>query len=167
MTRPAHRPDLHRIAESAFRDVIDSLLPEPSTSPDPSRARPDAPAADRINSSVPLVGRALSGIVQLRLPGAFLHRAFRALTGLEAAAAGAPALLDDAAGELANMVAGRVAARLAAEGYPCDLGNPSVSRHAPPRGPGAAPTGVDQGRADLFNEGHWLSVEIDCRFANV
>ena len=75
--------------------------------------------------------------------------------------------LDDAAGELANMVAGRVAARLAAEGYPCDLGNPSVSRHTPPRVAGAAPTGVDQGRADLFNEGHWLSVEIDCRFANV
>ena len=72
-------------------------------------------------------------------------------------------LQDDTAGELANMVAGRVAARLAADGYPCTLGTPSVSRSA--RLPIETQPGVDHGRTDLICEGHWLSLEIQCRYA--
>jgi CheY-specific phosphatase CheX len=86
------------------------------------------------------------------------------LTGLAGDVGNANELQDDAAGELANMVAGRVASQLTADGYPCKLGTPSVSRCA--RLAAKNENGVAYGRSDLICEGHWLSLEIQCCYAD-
>jgi len=49
---------------------------------------------------------------------------------------------------------------LAAAGYPCTLGTPSVSRNA--RLATKNQDAVAHGRTDLICEGHWLSLEIQC-----
>ena len=118
---------------------------------------------DQIISAVLLTGPRLSGTVQVQLPKDFVKFAFCRLTGTDAASADTNGLLDDTAGELANMVAGRVAAQLTVGGYPCTLGTPLVSRSAPlPIEPQA---GAERGRTDLICEGHRLAVEIQCHYA--
>jgi len=160
MTPASDKPDLHRIGESAFTEVLDTLLSFPSTIQESASDRPASAAPDEISSSVLLTGQRLSGSVNLQLPLAFVAHAVRLLTGLDGDAGNANELQNDAAGELANMVAGRVASQLAAEGYPCKLGTPSVSR-------GSRLTAKDQndvahGRTELICDGHWLALEIQC-----
>lgn len=155
-------PDLRRIGESAFTEVLDTLLSLPATIRDSASDRPAAP--DEISSSVLLTGERLSGSVHLRLPQAFVAHAVRRLAGLDDGAENTRELQDDAAGEIANMVAGRVAARLAAASYPCKLHTPAVSRGA--RLATKNQNGLVQGRTDLICEGHWLSLEIQCCYAD-
>jgi len=163
MTPVTHRPDLHRIGESAFVEVLDTLLSLPATVRDPTGLSPVSDALDQITGTVHLAGQRLSGSVHVQLPLSFVARAVQFLTGLDGTSKDAKAVLDDTAGELANMVAGRVAARLAADGYPCSLGIPSVSRGA--RLPSETQRGMDHGRADLICEGHVLSLAVQCRYA--
>jgi CheY-specific phosphatase CheX len=163
MTPAAHKLDLRRIGESAFTEVLGTLLSLPATVRESATDRPVSDAPDNISSSVLLTGQGLSGSVQLRLPQAFVAYAVRRLTGLDVDAGNANELQDDAAGELANMVAGRVASRLAADGYHCKLGTPSVSRGA--RLSTESRNGVVHGRTDLICDGHWLSLEIQCCYA--
>jgi len=113
---------------------------------------------------VPLAGERVSGSVQIQLPFAFVALAVRRLTGLDGTAQNAHAVINDAAGELANMVAGRVAAQLAAEGFPCKLDTPSVSRGAP--SPSTTQPYADHARADFTCEGHALSLEIHFAYAD-
>jgi CheY-specific phosphatase CheX len=157
MTPAPNQPDLRRIGEVAFTEVLDTLLSLPSVR-ESVEDRPAAP--DQISSSVLLTGQRLSGSVHLRLPLAFVAYAVRRLTGLDEDAENANELQDDAAGELANMVAGRVASQLAAGGYSCKLGTPSVSRGA--RIATQNQNDVAHGRTDLICEGHQLSLEIQC-----
>ena len=130
MTPASDNPNLRRIGESAFMEVLDTLLMLSATVRESAIDRPVSVAPDEISSRVLLTGQRISGSVHLRLPPAFVAYAVRRLTGLEGDAGNANELQDDAAGELANMVAGRVASQLAAHAYPCELGTPSVSRGA-------------------------------------
>jgi CheY-specific phosphatase CheX len=163
MTPASNRPDLNRIGESALTEVLGTLLALPATVREPTTDSPVSAAPDEISSSVLLTGQRLSGSVHLRLPQAFVAYAVRRLTGLDGDAGNANELQDDAAGELANMVAGRVASQLAADGFPCKLGTPSVSRNA--RLATINQDGAAHGRTDLMCEGHWLSLEIQCGYA--
>jgi CheY-specific phosphatase CheX len=163
MTPASNRPDLSRIGESAFTEVLGTLLALPVTVRESTTDSPVSAAPDEISSSVLLTGQRLSGSVHLRLPQAFVAYAVRLLTGLDGDAGNANELQDDAAGELANMVAGRVASQLAADGFPCKLGTPSVSRSA--RLATKNQDGAAHGRTDLICEGHWLSLEIQCDYA--
>src|SRR5436190_12009167 len=151
MTPASNKPDLHSIGESAFTEVLGTLLSLSATVRESADDRPVSAAPDEISSSVHLIGQGLSGSVHLRLPLAFVAYAVRRLTGLEDDAGNASELHDDAAGELANMVAGRVARQLAADGYPCQLGTPSVSRSD--RLATKNQNGVAHGRTDLICEG--------------
>jgi len=162
MTPDSHRPDLRRIGASAFTEVLATLLSLPVTVPESTNDRPVSDAPDGISSSVLLAGQRFSGSVHLQLPRAFVAHAVRLLTGLDGDAGNANALQDDAAGELANMVAGRVASQLAADGYSCKLGTPSVARS---RLTTQGQPAVEHGRADLICAGHWLSLEIQCCYA--
>jgi CheY-specific phosphatase CheX len=162
MTPAAHRPDLGRIGESAFTEVLGTLLALPATVREPEIDGSVSAAPDEISSTVLLTGVRISGSVHLRLTRAFVAHAVRRLTGLDGDAGNANELQNDAAGELANMVAGRVAARLAADGYLCALGTPSVSRGAGL--PVETRPGADYGRTDLICEGHWLSLELQCQY---
>jgi CheY-specific phosphatase CheX len=162
MTPASNRPDLHRIGVSAFTEVLGTLLSLPVTVREATNDHPVSDAPDRISSRVRLTGQRLSGSVHLQLPPAFVAHAVRLLTGLDGDGGNANALQDDAAGELANMLAGRVASQLAADGYSCKLGTPSVSRALLPtqNQPAAA-----HGRTDLICDGHWLSLKIQCCYA--
>ena len=163
MTSASNKPDLRRIGETAFTEVLGILLSLKATVQESADDSPLSDAPDPITSSVTLTCQRLSGSVHVQLPRAFVAHAVRLLTGLDGSAGNAHALQDDAAGELANMVAGRVAAQLATDGYPCKLGTPSVSRTA--RLPTEIQAGLHHGRTDLICEGHSLSLELHCRFA--
>ena len=164
MTPAPHQPDLRRIGASAFTEVLDTLLSLSATVQESADDRPGSAALDEISSSVLLTGQRLSGSVHLRLPQAFVAYAVRRLTGLDVDAGNANELQDDAAGELANMVAGRVASQLAADGYLCKLGTPSVSRNSCLATKNQ--NGVAHGRTELICEGHWLSLEIQCCYTD-
>ena len=163
MTLAANKPDLRRIGEGACTEVLATQLSLPVTLCNSSGHSPLSEAPNEIASTVLLAGERLSGSVHIQFPRAFVAHAAHLLTGLDNAAGDATAILEDTAGELANMVAGRVAVQLAAVGYPCTLGTPSVSRSA--RLPKEAEPGVDHGRTDLLCNGHCLSLEIQCRYA--
>jgi CheY-specific phosphatase CheX len=162
MTPLPNRPDLRRIGESAFVEVLDTLLRLPSTVGNPATRIAFPDPRDQITCSVLLTGPGLSGSTHLHLPKGFVIQAVHVLTGFDAATAEANGLLDDAAGELANMVAGRIATLLAEHGYACSLGTPSVSHNA--LLPIENQPAVEHGRADLICEGHRLAVEIQCRY---
>jgi len=164
MTPASKKPDLRRIGECAFAEGLGTLLSLSATVRESADDRPVSAAPDEISSSVLLSGQRLSGSVHLRLPQAFVAYAVRRLTGLDSDAGNANELQDDAAGELANMVAGRVASELAADGYHCKLDTPSFSRGA--RVAAKNENGVACGRTELICEGHWLSLEIQCCYAD-
>lgn len=164
MIPDSKRPDLRHIGESAFTKVLGTLLSLSSTIRESANDRPVGAVPDEIRSSVLLTGQRLSGSVRLQLPQAFVAYAVRRLAGLDDDAENTLELQNDAAGEIANMVAGRVAARLAADGYPCKLHTPSVSRGA--RLATNNQDGVVHGRTDLICEGHCLSLEILCCYTD-
>jgi len=163
MTPTGNRPDLQRIGQSAFIEVLRVLLSLPATVGNSSSDCSLSSAPDPITSTVRLTGQRISGSVHVLLPLAFVTHAVHLLTGLDGAAPDGIALLEDTTGELANMVAGRAAVQLAAAGFPCTLGTPSVSRSASL--PVETEPGMDHGRTDLFCDGHWLSLELQCRYA--
>lgn len=164
MTPAANRPDLCRIGERAFTEVLGVLLSLPVTVRNSASHSPRSGVTDQMTSRVLLAGPHLSGCVHVQLPQAFVAHAVRLLTGLDGAGGDTNGVQDDAAGELANMVAGRVAGQLAADGYPCTLGTPSVSRSAGL--PIETQPGADRGRTDLICDGHCLSLELQCRYAD-
>jgi CheY-specific phosphatase CheX len=163
MTPVSHRPDLQRIGEKAFTEVLDVLLSLPATLQISPSHSPLSDTPDPITSTVQLAGQRLSGSIHIQLPRAFVRRAVQLLTGLQGVAPDHNAVLDDTAGELANMVAGRVAAQLTVAGYPCTMDTPSVSRGA--GSPIETRPGVDYGRTDLWCDGYRLSLEVQCRYA--
>jgi len=164
MTPAANNPDLCRIGESAFMEVLGTFLSLKATVREAVKDSHISLGPDSITSDVLLTGQLLSGSVHLQLPRTFVAYAVRLLTGLDGDVGSARELQEDTAGELANLVAGRVAAKLAANGYPCQLDTPSVSRSASVLTKNQ--DGVTQGRTDLICEGHWLSLEIQCCYAD-
>ncbi len=162
MTPAVKKPDLCRISEDAFTQVLSALFPCSSTAGNSSPLTA-SDAHEQITSSVLLKGPRVSGGVLLQFPKGFLTHATHCLTGLEGNAAESNGLLDDTAGELTNMVAGCVATRLSKDGYACTLGTPSILRNS--QGSIQLPFGVERGRAELTWEGHRLAVEIQCQYA--
>jgi CheY-specific phosphatase CheX len=159
MNHASHKPDLARIGQRALTEVLATFEPLPAT-PRDSSAPTLVHAPDQLAAEVALAGRQLAGTVRVLLPLAFVAWAVKQLTGLDGAEQ--EAVQEDATGEIANMVAGRVAAQLAAGGYSCTLGTPAVSRNA--SFPVKTQAGVDLGRTDLLHNGHWLYLEIECRY---
>jgi CheY-specific phosphatase CheX len=160
MTPASNQPDLGQIGQRAFTEVLNTLLSLPATVCDPAGQRIAPGAPEQLTSVVRLAGPRVSGGLHLQLPLGFVAHAVKHLTGLDGDSPDAGAVQEDTAAELANMVAGRVAAQMTANGYPCSLGTPSVARHAGlPAGP---ESGVDCGRTNLICEGHLLSLELHC-----
>jgi CheY-specific phosphatase CheX len=163
MTQATHRPDLRRLGETAFTEVLDVLLSRPAIPRSPASQSPLSSAPDHINSRILLAGPQLSASVHVHLPQAFVAQAVQRLTGLDGSTQHVNALLDDTAGEIANLVAGRVAAQLTAHGYLCTLSTPTVSRGA--KGPVETELGMDYERIDLCCDGYGLSLELHCRYS--
>ena len=157
MTQASHQPDLSQIGERAFTEVLATFLSLPAT---PGFPEPVADPPGLFAATVLLAGKGLSGSVQVLLPLPFVAQAVQQLTGL--AGVEQEAIHADAAGEIGNMVAGRVATHLAAVGHPCTLSTPSVTRLA--SAPAQPEPGADHGRTELLCGGHALSLEIHCRY---
>lgn len=162
MSLAANKPDLRRIGESAFAEVLGTMLSLSATVGNSDGHTLLAGAADQITCSVLLTGPRLSGSVCVKLPRDFVTHAARLLTGVDGGAVDDAAVLEDAAGELANMVGGRIAAQLAECGYRCTLGTPTVADSA--RRLIQNQPGVECGRTELICEGHRLLLEIQCRY---
>lgn len=162
MTPASPSPDLARIGDAALAEVLHTLLSLPATVCDSADGSRISRAPELITSLVSLSGERLSGAVRLQLPSAFVAHTVKLLTGLDGDSVDGIAIQADAAGELANMVAGRVAAQLSAHGYSCRLGTPSVIRGAAL--PATREPGADYGRTNLLCSGHSLWLEIQCRY---
>lgn len=162
MTPAANRPDLCRIGESAFTQLLCTLSQRSSEPRNPSTPLTVPDAHEQITSSVLLKGLRLSGRVLVQFPKAFVTYATHVLTGLDWNAAEAQRLLDDTAGELGNMLAGCVATHLSEDGYACTLGTPLVSRN--PLALLEVHPEVELGGAELTWEGYRLAVQIQCQY---
>lgn len=157
------KPDLSQIGRDAVGDVLETLLSQAVTFGSPTGSAPADQAPDAITSTVHFEGPQVSGTVRMHLPVAFAVKVACVLIGLDDAASDAQDVVDDTAGELGNMVAGRVAAQLATQGFPCVLGIPLVVR-----GPwlplefSSIGGEADRARLEAFCVGHPLSLEIQC-----
>ena len=80
-----------------------------------------------VASSVGFIGR-LTGVVYLYSTNSFASRMTRALLRLEDHEKHGDDMVNDAMGELANMVVGHLKSRLADRGMPCVLTIPSIVR---------------------------------------
>jgi CheY-specific phosphatase CheX len=162
MTLAANKPDLRCIGAGAVTEVLGTLLSLAAAVADSASQALSGGEPDLITSRVGLTGPRISGSVMVQFPEAFLTMAVRRLTGAEVGTGDPTALRDDAAGELANMVAGRVATQLAAVGFPCNLGTPALSRGGFPRI--ESDPGLDRGLIEFLCDGQRLSLEIRCRY---
>jgi chemotaxis protein CheX len=80
-----------------------------------------------IAGSVGFVGR-LSGVVYVFTPVSFARRITATFLGLAQAADAEDEMINDAMGEMANMVVGHLKSRISDRGMPCVLTIPSVVR---------------------------------------
>ncbi len=137
MTSTCSRPDLEEISRSALVEVLGGLLGVPSqevkAATDDGRD-PEGP----MRCVVDLRGTRIRGALVVSIPRAFAAEAARRLTGASSPDSLGPGLLADCAGELGNMLAGRVATRLRLEGHACELGIPQVVLRTEAPTPGAA-----------------------------
>jgi len=166
------RLDLDRIGREALPGVLDALLGFPASELPSAGPGVREPAGEILWATVQLCGPRVSGAVHLLLPRSFASAAVVRLLGT--AHHPTPDSAADVAGELCNMAAGQVAARLRLEGYPCELGIPDVVQE--PAVGGAAllpshpevqqttsrqqPRPTDHGRTDWSCQGHRITLEI-------
>jgi chemotaxis protein CheX len=82
---------------------------------------------DQIASAVGFTGR-LSGVAYLYTTTRFAGRITRGLIGLDATEVTTDEMVNDAMGEMANMVVGQFKSRLVDRGFPCVMTIPSIVR---------------------------------------
>ena len=117
-------PELGGVVASALAEVLATQFKLPVIAS-------DTPSADQseqcLIGTVKLTGELLSGDVKLELPEAFVAMITAALHESEVARITDEEIVD-MTGELCNMLAGRIAATLAAAGYSSILSVPTVAR---------------------------------------
>lgn len=162
MSAASFGPDLGRIGGRALLEVLATLLSLPAIEVKSMDAAAAGSAGAPILATVELTGARVSGAVHLRIPLAFAERAAGLLHGENGTRSAGDTELDDLAGELCNMVAGRLASQMCAEGYPCRLGTPGVVRGS--RSRLAPEPGTDLARTDWACQGHQLTLEMRFRY---
>lgn len=121
-------PDLDRIVADALREVLGTRFQRPPL-PVPAEEIPGAPGDARwLTSSVNLEGAPGPGSVHLQISESLLDPLNASLGGGSSDPSARESELADLAGELANMVAGRISAGLAAAGHLFTLSTPVVLR---------------------------------------
>jgi chemotaxis protein CheX len=117
--------DLEKLIGSAALEVFSTML-----SIDLSPCSPDVNAATgeiHIASSVGFIGK-LTGVVYLYSTNSLARRLTRSLLGMAPTEAVGNEMVNDAMGELTNMVVGHLKSRLSDRGMPCVLTIPSIVR---------------------------------------
>jgi CheY-specific phosphatase CheX len=121
-------PELGGVVASALAEVLATQFKLAAIASDTQNTEQSEQC---LIGTVKLSGELLSGDVKLELPEAFVARITAALHDADAACITDEEIVD-MTGELCNMLAGRIAATLAAGGYPSFLSVPSVARgHLP------------------------------------
>src|SRR5258708_4493332 len=116
---------VEKLTHQAVREVFQSMLSmelvdEP---PSPLAAEP----AGQIIGSVGFIGQA-TGVIYLYAGASFAKVITGRMLGIAAHAIDSDDMVNDAIGELSNMVAGFVKSRLCDNGWPCTLTIPSIFR---------------------------------------
>jgi chemotaxis protein CheX len=117
--------DLDELVRTAVREVFDTMLnfalePLPPDSSMPTNE-------PHVAGAVGFIGR-LSGVVYFYASARFAHEITSALLGLTEADAASDEMINDATGEITNMIVGHIKSRLADRGIPCALTIPSIVR---------------------------------------
>jgi hypothetical protein len=162
MSSTHSRPDLDRMGGQALLEVFGTLLGLAATEVKPADEFATGTFDRHLMGTVKLTGDRISADVHLLMPRAFAEHAVVCLLGKNHPRPMRDAAVEDFAGELCNMLAGRVAARLRVEGYPCALDIPEVVRESP-RLPGLDP-GADCSRTAWSCRGHWLTLDMRCHY---
>ncbi|HRI14084.1 MAG TPA: chemotaxis protein CheX [Verrucomicrobiota bacterium] len=153
-------PDLTQIGGRALVEVIDTLLALPIEEVLQQNEPNSNEAAIAILATVKLTGERLSGDVRLQIPETFAGQAVSRLLGGRNSPNDTE--VDDFAGELCNMIAGRVAGQLSEDGYRCVLETPSVIRGS--RFLLEPETGAGFGRTEWSCQGHSLTLHVQCHY---
>jgi CheY-specific phosphatase CheX len=155
-------PDLGPLAARAITEVLATQFKLSAIASAPV----DRPIAGQTQpclvGSVRLTGERISGGVHLQLPETFATKLTAPLLGRSAADVADEGEAADVTGELCNMLAGRVAAGLAASGYSSILSTPTVSRNR--RLELETTPGAKTCRSDWTCEGDLLTVTLQFTF---
>lgn len=154
-------PGLARIGREAFSEVLATLLSKSVAIRESSGIAFHDDAPDLLASTIRLIGPKMDGDIQVHLPAAFAMEVARIVTGPDASIPDTSGARIDAAGEIANMVAGRVADRLASQGFSVTLGTPVV--HSTPCSRLESLPGTRGARIEVLCGEHPLMLEIRCR----
>ncbi len=153
-------PNLGQLGGRGLVEVLDTLLSLSATELTRESEKEPIQPAVYLLATVTLIGEGGSGAIRLQVPEAFARFAADVLLGVENTESRSVEQINDLAGELCNMVAGRVATDLGREGNPCSLGIPEIVRltpdllHSPP-----APDAY-AARTDWSCKGHWITLEV-------
>lgn len=131
-------PEMDRIAAHALREVFVNQFKMPAFAAPPDES---SAAADKLwlIGLVNLEGPQMRGGVRLHMSEPWLDKLNASIGNAGGDQAAKESELLDLAGELCNMIAGRIGAGLAAAGRICTLGTPVVTRgrqRQPETGPG-------------------------------
>ena len=153
-------PELGGITASAITEVLATQFNLSAIASAP--AKPVAGQFEQcLVGSVQLTGGRISGDVHLQLPEAFIVKLAALLLG-QSATSVTDESAADVTGELCNMLAGRVAATLAAAGYSSKLSTPAVVRGR--RLEREIAPGAKTCLSDWTCEGHLLTVALQVSF---
>jgi chemotaxis protein CheX len=117
--------EMNRLLDAAVEDVFSTML---SMKVERTRPEPGILNGDpHVAGAVAFNGR-LTGVVYLHSTAACARRVTSRLLGIAADEIDGDEMVNDAMGELANMVVGHVKSRLSDQGMPCVLTIPSIVR---------------------------------------
>lgn len=157
---PCMIDDMEQLIEGSVHEVFSTMLSiqvrsEPCTGPLPG-------SESQIAGAVGFIGR-MSGVVYLYCTNSFARCITCHLLGLEEKDIDSDEMVNDAVGEMANMIVGHIKSRLSDRGMPCVLTIPSIVR-----GKNFSVEPVSRTESKLFcfhcNE-HQLLVEVLLRSA--
>jgi chemotaxis protein CheX len=116
---------METLTRAAVREVFKSMA---SLEVADEAHSPIADGGGHVGASVGFVGDDTNGVVFLYMGAAFARRATGKMLGIPERELEGEETVNDAVGELANMIAGYVKTRLASSGRPCALTIPSIVR---------------------------------------
>ena len=120
-------PELGSVTASALAEVLATQFKLSVIASGPDEETNSKRTEQCLVGSVKLTGGLFSGDVQLQLPETFVAKLTTVMLGSDAASV-TDEDAGDITGELCNMLAGRIAATLAAAGYASILSIPRVAR---------------------------------------
>jgi chemotaxis protein CheX len=119
-------PDIDELVIGAVRNVYDTMLNIKVAIIPQQTVLPNG-GCQHVASSVGFIGR-LTGVVYLHTTAAFAKRITGLMLGLQDHEIEGDEMVNDAMGEIANMVVGNLKSCLSDRGMPCVLTIPSVVR---------------------------------------